>query len=57
MDWHKQKYPTQMLAISIPHALTYFVDAEDSETPPSFKGQTWEKVKRGISKAVSEYLS
>ena len=56
IDWHKQKYPSQMLAISIPHALTYFVDADDSETPVSFKKQTWESVKKGISNAVSDYL-
>jgi hypothetical protein len=56
MDWHKQKYPSQMLAISIPNAITYFVEADDSETPESFKGQTWEKVKNGIKKVVSDYL-
>ena len=56
IDWHKQKYPSQMLAISIPHAITYFVDADDSETPVSFKKQTWESVKKGISSAVSDYL-
>jgi predicted nucleotidyltransferase component of viral defense system len=56
IDCHKQKYPSQMLAISIPHAITYFVDADESETPVSFKKQTWESVKKGISKAVSDYL-
>ncbi len=56
MDWHKQKFPGQLLAISIPHAITYFVDAEESETPVSFKNQTWEKVKRGIQLSVREYL-
>jgi hypothetical protein len=56
IDWHKQKYPSQMLAISIPHAITYFADADDSETPVGFKGQTWEIVKKGISKTVSDYL-
>ncbi|MDO8928777.1 MAG: nucleotidyl transferase AbiEii/AbiGii toxin family protein [Bacteroidota bacterium] len=56
MDWHKQKYPSQMLAISIPHAITYFVDADDSETPVSFKNQTWESVKKNIRRAVSDYL-
>jgi hypothetical protein len=56
IDWHKQKYPSQMLAISIPHAITYFVDAEESETPVSFKGQTWEHIKKGISRTVSDYL-
>lgn len=56
MDWHKQKYPTQMLAISIPNAISYFVDADESETPVSFNKQTWESVKKAISKAVSDYL-
>lgn len=56
MDWHKQKYPNQMLAISIPNALTYFTDADESETPVSFKKQTWEMVKKDISRTVSEYL-
>jgi predicted nucleotidyltransferase component of viral defense system len=56
IDWHKQKYPSQMLAISIPHAITYFAEAEDSETPVSSKGQTWEQIKKGISKTVSYYL-
>jgi hypothetical protein len=55
--WHTQKYPTQMLAISIPNAITYFTDAEESEDPESFKNQTWETVKKGIQKAVREYLS
>jgi hypothetical protein len=56
MDWHKQKYPNQMLAISIPNAITYFVDADESETPVSFKKQTWEGVKKDISRVVSDYL-
>jgi len=56
IDWHKQKYPNQMLAISIPHAITYFVDADESETPVSFKKQTWDGVKKAISKVVSDYL-
>ena len=56
IDWHKQKYPSQMLAISIPHAITYFEEAEDSETPVSYKNQNWEQIKKGISKTVSDYL-
>ena len=56
MDWHKLKYPSQMLAISILHAITYFIDAEESDTPVSYKGQTWEAVKKGINWAVSDYL-
>jgi len=56
IDWHKQKYPSQMLAISIPNAITYFTEAEESETPVSFKNQTWKKIKKEISKTVSDYL-
>jgi len=56
IDWHRQKYPSQMLAISIPNAIIYFAEAEESETPVSFKGQTWEKIKKEISKTVSDYL-
>ncbi len=55
-DWHKQKYPSQMLSISIPHAITYFMDAEGTEEPVSFKNQTWEQVKKGIQQAVRDYL-
>jgi len=57
IDWHKQKYPSQMLAISIPNAITYFTEAEESETPVSFKNQKWEQIKKGISKIVSDYLT
>ncbi len=57
MDWHREKYPSQMLAISIPHAITWFMDADETEAPVSLKGQTWEQVKKGISKAVRDYLS
>ncbi len=40
IDCYYEKYPNQMLAISIPFALTYFADAEESEEPVSLKGQT-----------------
>ncbi len=56
MDRHAEKYPNQMIAVSIPHALTYFTDADESETPVSLKGQTWEGIKRSISQTVSDYL-
>ena len=56
IDWHKQKYPNQMLPISIPNAIIYFNDADESETPVSMKGQTWESIKKDISKTVSDYL-
>ncbi|MBL7905739.1 MAG: nucleotidyl transferase AbiEii/AbiGii toxin family protein [Bacteroidales bacterium] len=56
IDWHKQKFPGQMLAISIPHAITYYIDADESDPPVSFKGQTWPKIKKDISKVVSDFL-
>ncbi|MCF8380415.1 MAG: hypothetical protein K9H49_12605 [Bacteroidales bacterium] len=45
-----------MLAISIPNAVAYFAEAEESETPVSLKGQTWDQIKKSISKTVSDYL-
>jgi threonyl-tRNA synthetase len=42
--------------ISKADAITYFTDADESEAPVSYKKQTWELVKKGISKAVSDYL-
>jgi hypothetical protein len=56
ISWHSQKYPSQMLAISIPRALMYFVDAEETEEPVSFKNQTWEGVKKGIRNVVNDFL-
>lgn len=55
-DWHRQKYPDQMLAIGVPNAISYFSDADESEDPVSLKGQTWEGIKRSISQTVSDYL-
>ena len=56
IDFHKAKYPNQMLLISIPQALIYFKDAEDSDEPISFKKQTWTKIKEAIREKVQEFL-
>ncbi len=56
MDDHRRKYPRNTIAISIPRALTYFQDAEDSPDPVSLKGQTWEAVKISIGSMVNRYL-
>ncbi|MEO6453926.1 MAG: nucleotidyl transferase AbiEii/AbiGii toxin family protein [Ginsengibacter sp.] len=53
---YKKKYPTQELLISIPYALTYFADADESEEPISLKGQTWASIKKTIQKKINEYL-
>lgn len=57
IDCYNKKYPSQQLLISVPQALTYFEDAEDSEVPVSLKGQTWNSVKEHIQKKVNDYLS
>lgn len=56
ISFHQQKFPSQQLLISIPQALIYFADAEESGDPISLKGQTWESVKKIIQQKVSEYL-
>ena len=56
IDFHKAKYPNQMLLISIPQALVYFTDAEKSDEPICFKGQTWYNIKEIITEKVREFL-
>jgi predicted nucleotidyltransferase component of viral defense system len=53
---YNEKYPNNEMLISIPYAMTYFVDAEESEDPVSLKGQTWESVKKIIQQKVNDYL-
>ena len=54
--FHKEKYSTQNLLITVPQAITYFLDADESEDPISLKKQTWDGVKEFINKKVSGYL-
>ena len=56
INFHKEKYTTHNLLITVPHAITYFADVEESEDPVSLKGQSWEVVKKNIGTKVSEYL-
>jgi len=56
INFYNKKYSNHQLLISIPHALTYFADAEESEDPVSLKGQTWKNVKKHIQYKVNEYL-
>lgn len=53
---HKEKYATQNLLITVPQAITYFSDAEESENPVGLKKQTWDGVKKFINATVSDYL-
>jgi len=57
IDWHSEKFPNQMLLISIPQTITYFDDAELSQDPICLLGLSWEDVKNKIRSAVRDYLS
>lgn len=57
IHFHEEKYASQNLLISVPQALIYFADAEESEDPISLKNQTWKSVQKFIQHKVSEYLS
>ena len=54
--FHETKFPDQNLLITIPQAITYFDDADESEDPISLKDQTWASVKKFIQQKVSDYL-
>lgn len=56
INFHKEKYSTQNLFITVPQAITYFTDANESEDPVSLKNQTWPKIQQIIQKKVSAYL-
>ena len=56
VTFHKEKYATQNLLITVPQAITYFADAEESEDPISLKKQSWKGVQKFINGKVGEYL-
>lgn len=56
IQFHKLKYPLQTLNITIPQAITYFEEADESEDPISLRNETWDEVKKGLQKVVNEYL-
>lgn len=56
INFHKEKYSTQNLLITVPQAITYFADAEDDGAPVSLKKQTWDGIKKIINRKVSDYL-
>jgi predicted nucleotidyltransferase component of viral defense system len=56
INFHKEKYASQNLLITVPQAIIYFADAEESEDPISLKKQTWDNVKEFINSKVSDYL-
>ena len=56
INFHKEKYVTQNLFITVPQAITYFADADESEDPISLQNQSWEGIQKAIGLKVSEYL-
>jgi hypothetical protein len=54
--FHEAKFSEQNLLITIPQAITYFDEAEESEDPVSLNGQTWEAVKKYIQHQVRDFL-
>jgi predicted nucleotidyltransferase component of viral defense system len=56
IQYHKEKYTTQNLLITVPQAITFFADADESEDPISLKNQTWKSVQQEINNKVREYL-
>jgi predicted nucleotidyltransferase component of viral defense system len=57
INLHKEKYATQNLYITVPQAIIYFADADESEDPICLQNQSWNSVKDFISRKVSEYLT
>lgn len=51
-SFYRQKYDP-MLAIGVAKIITYFDDAEDSETPNCLKKLTWLQVKKEILKKIN----
>jgi predicted nucleotidyltransferase component of viral defense system len=56
IQYHKEKHTTQNLIITVPQAITFFADAEDSEDPISLNKQTWKSVQEEINDKVRKYL-
>jgi hypothetical protein len=56
INFHKTKYPLQTLNITIPQAITYFEEADESEDPISLRNESWDEVKKGLQNVVNEYL-
>ena len=56
VKFHKEKFTTQNLYITVPQAISYFADADESEDPISLKNQTWESIKADIQKKIADFL-
>jgi predicted nucleotidyltransferase component of viral defense system len=57
IKFHQEKFATQNLLITVPQALIYFADADESEDPISLNNQTWQSVRDFIQEKVRLYLT
>jgi hypothetical protein len=56
IKFYNLKYPHQDLFVTIPQAITYFEEADESEDPISLRNESWDEVKKGLQNVVNEYL-
>jgi predicted nucleotidyltransferase component of viral defense system len=54
-SFYQEKY-NPMLAIGVARMITYFDDADESETPNCLNNKTWDEVKKEIKKKVNNNL-
>ncbi len=54
-SFYREKY-NPMLAIGVARMVTYFDEAEESDTPNCLKGKTWELIKKEILKKINNNL-
>jgi predicted nucleotidyltransferase component of viral defense system len=57
INFYEEKYPDNSILVTIPTAIIYFEDAENSPEPISLKGQTWVGIKKTLQVKVREFLS
>lgn len=57
IGFFERKFPDQRQLISVPQALVYFEDAENSPDPLCLKGMEWPDIKSSIQKKVRSFLS
>jgi hypothetical protein len=54
-SFYRQKYDP-MLAIGVAQILTYFEDAESSDSPVCLKNKTWDMVKKNIANKINHQI-
>jgi predicted nucleotidyltransferase component of viral defense system len=57
IECHNKKFSNQFLMISVPQALCYFDEAEESENAVALNNWNWNDVKMIIQQKVAEFLT